>query len=71
MDQIAELPTEITPPELLDEEQLRGDLDPSGPDDIGDIEYRPMPAQQVWKKKVKVRVVGPGQPMRYPLTDEE
>lgn len=71
MNQITEFQTEFVHRDLLTQEPSQDDLDGNTVADLDELEYRPIPAQQVLKMKVKVRVAGPGLPMRYPLADEE
>ena len=71
MDQIVEIQPDVTPRYSSEQEQLPNDLDGFTADDLDEVEYRPVPPHRVFKVKVKLRITGPGKPMRYPLMDEE
>ena len=66
MDQIIEMQTDRT----QRREQFQHDSDDITVDDLQEVEYRPVPPQRALKVKVKIRVIGPGKPLRYPLADE-
>ena len=71
MDQIVEIQPDVTPRYSSEQEQLQNDLDGFTADDLDEVEYRPVPPHRAFKVKVKLRIAGPGKPMRYPLMDGE
>ncbi len=70
MAQIPDLQTEIEPHYRLDQERPQGASDDFPDEGATEMMYRSMPADRVIKVKVKLRVAGPGKPMKYPLPDE-
>ena len=71
MDQIVEIQTDVTHRHLAEQERLQDDGDNFMTDDLGEIEYRPIPPSRVLKVQAKLRVAGSGKPLQYPLADEE
>lgn len=69
MDQIVDVQPDVTHRYSPEQEQVPGELDAFTADDLDEVEYRPVPPHREFKMKVKLRIAGPGKPMRYPTMD--